>query len=257
MSDFLDSFKIKSEEIYEYIELVWVFDNLPEFQFNRDVPNKSLDRKQLKRILEDQTYRVSSEQLRILKANCFLLLYNLVEGSLTASLNELFASIEGNGVRYSECIDIYKDVWIKYRYTGKSIDRSLVNTIETIANDVFSIARTERKNEKKEIIGYWENYQAYTNTIGKTEISGNIDARQIGVISKNYGFDLGRNRNCDDLLLVKRNRNRLAHGEITFSELGQDYTLEQINGIAKEVIKFMENFLNVVDEYIVQQKYRV
>jgi hypothetical protein len=62
--------------------------------------------------------------------------------------------------------------------------------------------------------------------------SGNIDAREIRETAKSYGFsdktDGMKTQNGNDLLKIKTNRNDLAHGDKSFSDVGKDASAEEL-----------------------------
>lgn len=59
-------------------------------------------------------------------------------------------------------------------------------------------------------------------------ISGNIDAKLINKILKSYGFSALDNPMKIHLLKVKNLRNKLAHGELTFKEVGRQLVLDDL-----------------------------
>lgn len=70
--------------------------------------------------------------------------------------------------------------------------------------------------------------------------SGNIDARKIKDTAIEYGFsystDTRKTSNGFDLLSVKANRNDLAHGFKSFTEVGRDKTADELLVIKSKVI---------------------
>ncbi|HAO47873.1 MAG TPA: hypothetical protein DCR35_00375 [Runella sp.] len=89
--------------------------------------------------------------------------------------------------------------------------------------------------------------------------SGNVDAREIKRISEKYGFSCKTNAkktsNGSKLLTVKSRRNDLAHGFISFQECGKEYSIQDLILIKKEVIAYISEILNNIQEYLDNRMY--
>ena len=55
---------------------------------------------------------------------------------------------------------------------------------------------------------------------------------------------------------IKDKRNQLAHGEFTFSDIGKNYTSNDLIDYKSEVVTFIENVLNNVETYINAKGYK-
>jgi hypothetical protein len=90
-------------------------------------------------------------------------------------------------------------------------------------------------------------------------ISGNLDAREIRKIAKDYGFSCQTNaqitKNGRELLTVKNKRNDLAHGIFSFCDCGKDYTIEDLLKIKKQVIPYLREILQNIEQYIQTEAY--
>ena len=84
-------------------------------------------------------------------------------------------------------------------------------------------------------------------------ISGNLDAREIRKILQKYGLKFLNE--CPKLKLVKDYRNKLAHGEMSFEEVGRYLSFEELQVMLKETFSFMDAMINSVDEFIIKKKY--
>jgi hypothetical protein len=77
-------------------------------------------------------------------------------------------------------------------------------------------------------------------------ISGSLDAQKIRGIAKTFGFSERTNkaqRGGADLVIVKNQRNSLAHGVSTFSDCGRNYNISELERIKDDVIFFLEDIL--------------
>lgn len=189
-----------------------------------------------------RTHKYSShdtELLKVLKANIFLMLYNLAEASIKQSISEIYDAITLERPKYSDVIDQVKRLWIneKHKNFKNTGTERIFDIISNIADDIIELRFDAEK-----------------------VISGNIDGRKIREFSEKHGFsnkvhiraNEGRN-----LHLVKTQRNHLAHGVISFAECGRNYTINDIKVIKKEVIIYLRAILRNISKYIDDKKYRI
>lgn len=85
-------------------------------------------------------------------------------------------------------------------------------------------------------------------------ISGNIDAQAIRDLAKQFGYT--ESTNGRHLQIVKEKRNKLAHGEFTFSEIGKEYTVKDLITLKTEVTNYIEDVLKNVEDFITDKKYQ-
>ncbi|GGH67333.1 MAE_28990/MAE_18760 family HEPN-like nuclease [Phaeocystidibacter marisrubri] len=174
---------------------------------------------------------------KVLKANCFLLIYNLVESSVRLAITHVHDHVSNERLTYREVIDEIRLIWIKeehnkFRDMANSI---IVETLRNLENEVFNLEYTS------------------------SGISGNIDSRKINEFCDLYGFPKRVHHTAGDgsqLHIVKQQRNSLAHGNISFSECGRSYTFEQLIDIKVYVSRYVKQFLNNVSRYLRDQQYR-
>jgi hypothetical protein len=94
-----------------------------------------------------------------------------------------------------------------------------------------------------------------TKTFLKDKVlSGNVDAKRIRDLADEYGFTRPA-ANGDDLVVVKRNRNDLAHGSKSFADVGRDYTVTDIIAMKDKIIIYLRAMLANVAEYILGKQY--
>lgn len=220
----LQDFEARTAEVEKYFKFIQqIVDNKAELIF----PEK----KRKNRI------SIDSELVKILKANGFLILYNLIESSIKKSLETVCEALSNEGVSYKDVREEIKVIWIETNYKNfkNKNSKDIFNTIDRIASDLITMQFDSIK-----------------------KISGNIDARKIKQFASLYGFSSKVHINSKDgnkLLTVKSQRNDLAHGVISFSECGKDYSLEEVVQIKKEVILYLKCILRNVDSYIRKKQY--
>jgi hypothetical protein len=268
MNSFVTDFNDKVNEINKYFHFVWLIDNLRKINNLENIsPKKILEadtdtvKYELKSILDfDNSYKIDSELVKILKANCYLILYNLVEGAITSGINALFVAISSKQKNYKEFKTEIQQVWIKYKkyshetFQTKRIEESakfFVDTMEKIFNEKVEILPKTIGKENRVVT----DYEAYLKEIGKNEISGNLDADRIRKLSKLYGFpEYVTSKEMHSLLKVKNKRNSLAHGRTNFSEEGR-IPIEELIIMKDEVVNYIGNVLNIFEQHIQNEQY--
>ena len=195
------------------------------------------------------------------------MLYNLVEGSITESINAIFTDINQNNILSHQLTPAYKQIWLKYKYElAKSMPKKNTNKhtnididfSQTLQNlDIFSVHVFTEKKEVGNLMEeeIFEGYKAYLKVVKTSEISGNLDAKIIRDLSKMYDFDVPER--CEELLAVKNARNKLAHGEITFSEAGLKNTISELILMKDNVVKYLSVVLTNVDTFIARKGYKI
>jgi len=167
----------------------------------------------------------------ILKANGFLLLYNLVESTVRNSIKAIFISAQSKKLSFKHFTDNLRKLWIKQEIKNIKQD------------DIFALSKKILENE----------LLAFRSDC--VDISGNIDAQQIRDIAKQFGFQ--ESKNGRDLATIKEKRNKLAHGEFTFSEIGKDYTIRDLIKYKNSTKAYLEDVLSKIEDYINNEEFKV
>jgi len=175
---------------------------------------------------------------RIFIANTFLLLYNLIESTIRNSILEIYSKIEDEELTYINLSVKIKQIWLhKKKKTllnsdeeNKRIEKKLENIIEEIINTEIIILTSE-----------------------DIHISGNIDAQEIRNLAKKIGFE--QSMNGRDLVSIKEKRNRLAHGEHTFHDVGKDFTYGDLNSYKENTFLHLEDVISKIETFINEKKY--
>lgn len=230
----------------------WVFE---EFQTRVDETNKYFDfisnvesnnnSVVAKRGLDgnlEETHKFDVDLTRILKANAFLLMYNLIESTVINGIFEIFNSIKNERVSYQKVSLELKKVWLNMKLNhDKNIAKdSIVNQFITLSEEVINLTIIEI--EKKQI-----------------KFQGNLDAGRIYDLAKIYGITnhptFREDTTGEAFKEIRNKRNLLAHGDLTFKECGKDYTIQQINEYKNHVVNYLELVLKNIEDYINQKNY--
>jgi hypothetical protein len=195
---------------------------------------------------------VQANLLRTLRASAFLLLYNVMESTVTNVVEAIFDELQAKSLSFDDCSSKVRAIVLdnlKAMGTKNSLP-----ILTSIATDIVS--KTFQKDEI---------------------VSGNVDAREIRKLAKGYGFNhpkapqIQQHANKrgysmmapasgsligDALLTVKTHRNKLAHGSTSFADVGRDFTQDDIVRIKCEVIAYLDAVLQNVADYLSGQGYR-
>ena len=178
---------------------------------------------------------IDGELAKIMKANGFLLLYNLIEATIRNSISAILNSISTDKLTFKLLSDNLKKLWINQE----------INKTKDISKFKEKVSELSEKILNDKLL-------EFTNEC--VNISGNIDAQRIREIAKKFGYL--EPKDGRGLQTIKDKRNQLAHGEFTFSDIGKNYTSNDLIDYKSEVVTFIENVLNNVETYINAKGYK-
>ncbi|OQW94367.1 MAG: hypothetical protein BWK79_06220 [Beggiatoa sp. IS2] len=233
MRDFLTDFNSRVQEIEQYFEFVTKITELE-------------NHKQEAILFPDKTqYVIANSLQKILRANCYLLLYNLVESSIRNGVIAIYDVIHDKKLGYTEVNDKIQEIWLTQRCQGLTdpaiSEKNIVKTVEEI------LAEVSQKNplslEKSQL-----------------PISGNLDFEAIDQLTHQYGF-YGKitqeNSHLKFVLgIIKKMRNDIAHGNVSFSESVKNTTMQELKEHKDVVVAYLRDVLRNIDEYLSDCKYK-
>ena len=165
-----------------------------------------------------------SEFFKILKSSFILILYNLVEATISEAIDDIYNEINGK-YKYDLVIPAIKKIWINNKIKTVSENGLLTEEIiDSIVNDIIEI--------KKE----------------RLSISGNIDDNKIRKIFKKHNIKF-RHIDGSDLKFIKEKRNFLAHGINSFTDCARDSTIQDLEIIKDNVLNFIFEMLKDMQYY--------
>ena len=183
------------------------------------------------------TYKMQSldpELAKTLKANGFLLLYNLVESTMRNAIEAIFDELKNKAISFDQLKPKIKIIVLQ-NLKNRS-PKKIYLTINQLSTDII------------------------TATFEREELfSGNVDARLIKEIADKYGFsdqtDFAKTKNGQNLVVIKSNRNDLAHGIKSFEEVGGYQAIEELLEIKEEVIEYLTQILENIRDYLDNEEY--
>lgn len=265
MIDVIYDYQERVSQIEKYLNFLLILDNTTNLGDLSHLKGKKIVIES-QEILIDQfltdenSFKIESELIKIQKSNTILLLYNLIEGTISSVLNEYFGTINRENLNYSNYKTEVKQIWIKYKHRSFSVSEKkeiayIVNTIDGIINEVIEIVpKTIKDNELGSKLIY--NYDAYIAETQSNDISGNLDARKIKDIFQTYGLP-EITRGCNPMLKVKNKRNSLAHGNETFAQVGGNFTIQDLFIMKNEIKSFLDELLAETEIHLRDKKFLV
>lgn len=178
-----------------------------------------------------------------IKANIILMLYNAVESTLTKSLEGIHEKIKEKRLRYSDLNSQLR--MILAVYYGYSMEKSA--NVNRAMEYALKLADFINGNVCFEI-SYTELAQKYPM------YSGNLDTREIINVLKKYGIVY--EERCSELKTIKDYRNKLAHGEDSFEEVGRNLSIPQLEEMFRKTFEYLDKMLDEIERYLSDEKYR-
>lgn len=179
--------------------------------------------------------KLDTDRLHVLRAGTFLILYNLVEASARAALEAIYDAMSSERVPFSAL--------------NAGIRREVIKGFK----------RNADVDKHAEMVDVPVEFVSVSLDI-EYHFSGNVDSRLIGKIAERYGFssqtEYVMTQGGKDLKSVKDNRNDLAHGLVSYDEIGRKYTTRDLIGVVYRTILYVENILSNVADYLDAKGYK-
>lgn len=176
-------------------------------------------------------YKVSSDLQKTLKANGFLLVYNLVESTMKNALEAIIHHLLAQRISFDDLSSRVKLIILK---NAKACNAEKLEPLLTQI-DLDIIQHTFRKEEL---------------------FSGNVDAKAIKDTMKTYGISSRNTVNGNCLLTIKTQRNALAHGDVSFTECGRGYDITELIQYKNDAKDYLQATLNDVKRFLSNDDFR-
>lgn len=187
--------------------------------------------------------RVDDNCFKIMKASAFLLLYNLVESSVRSSFELVYQSIKNDGLSMVHVNESFRDLWIRQGFSSL---------------DGYSASpRNYQETAAKLIKGIFDG-DVVDFDASKLPLSGNLDAEEIRKVCRKHGvpcFTHYASNGGSKMGLVRKQRNALAHGNVTFVEVGRQFTVNDLCGIKQQTVIFVRSILRNISNFNDQKNY--
>lgn len=175
------------------------------------------------------------EELKIFRAGALLIIYNAVEASARLGILAIYDEIGRTGTTFDQLRENFRVRILNDFRNNVGVDRFA--NLRSVAIDLISSSFDPQKL-----------------------FSGNVDAKKLREAGATYGFETSSEYSLTQhgahLLTVKSRRQDLAHGTESFSEVGKQYTTEDIVKIARYSLAYMGAILRHIDNYLELQGYK-
>lgn len=223
-----ENFQTRLQEVQKYINFV---------KHLAETPSPSV-------MSENSTnpYPIDRELQKTLRASTYLLLYNLMESTMSECINAIHDTIkdeERNILELSE--KLHKVILHSFR---KGLTEAKVGEYSKSNKDV---------RDRLFDLGYDK----------KRLFSGNIDCQIINEYCGKYGIQVLPYKVGDQPLIwdatkiksIKRKRNALAHGSESFSHCGQNMPIDVMTDNLQSVEAVLMGVFNGLNNFLTHQKY--
>lgn len=187
------------------------------------------------------------DYLKIIKSSLVLMLYNLMESSISLFLQYTYEEFNKENLTFKETSNEIRNLYLERItqncFTKTSSYQTYEKTIKEISTNIADDIILEL--DKKVF-----------------EISGNIDGEYINKISEKLGLNFKSSSKSIykeyPLYIgrIKDDRNKLAHGEESFLVKGQNYTSKDLRNYFNEICTIFDELWNHFDKYVKEKKYK-
>lgn len=225
-------FNERMQDINEYFSFIQLLINKrPSLAYRDNATNENI------------TLAVDLDMTHILKANAFIILYNLIEATISNAIEDIHNVFMSNDAL---CVDTI----------NKSLTKLAFQSLHTPNGQIdFSQGNIAKLILKEWLTAHKKLIESNKNPL----FSGNVDAKKIREVAEKYGFssdtDSEITRNGYNLLPIKKARNDLAHGSESFRNKGRDTSIDTLIEMKDEVFHYLNCILNNIQTYLDTQAY--
>lgn len=241
MHDTKLTFQSRCDEIQYYISFIKAVepDRAALCKVARSIETKEEDDKFFFQLADNSPPEIINNEIKkILKANVYLLLYNLVESTVRNTIEAIYSHLNNKAVCFHDVRDELKLEILKNlrKHMNKSKIETFSDQVNNITQDVI-----------------------YLTFNSEDRFNGNVDARFIRNQVEKMGFQIVADavtRDGADLLSIKDLRNSLAHGSISFSDCGKDLTVNELEAMCDRTQKYLAAFIDCTEKYLNEDAYK-
>ena len=177
---------------------------------------------------------------KIMKSNFILMLYNLVESTVSTGMLEIYESIKNESCSYKNMVQelqtIWRDAKVKQVYSSSTELKTYTNRVKEIVDNITTSA-------------------PFVLEKGMLNINGNLNAGRIKHICDDHKIRYSVVDDDNKLEEVRRQRNSLAHGDESFSQCARDLTLSDLESIKDIIVSFLRGIIQGMEDYCDNKKY--
>lgn len=226
-----NDFQNRKEEIEDYYELL-----------------ENIIDKNAKLIFHDgRKENVKVDLTATLKSGAILLLYNLVESTISNSVEKIHEVFSDDNLEYKDLNDKIQEKILKHYYS--------------VFRKTEGISENNKIQELKLMVGifnlgnpaklYYNDFVKYKTG---SNFSGNLDAKEIRKVVNSYGLNVVKK--STELRTIRDKRNKLAHGELSFKETCNTDSMTYMKTLKDKTIEFLEDVIKSIEDFLNNQEYK-
>lgn len=259
MTEFKELYNARKQEILEFLGVLMFLENKEQSSsedgnafenfFNSDT-NIKLKCEENRPELDDffncnggikLTYQSFTN---ILKSNLSLMIYNLIEFSVSGLIQTIYDTIKSENLSYTDVNEYIRKLWRKA-------------ALKSVTDPNFKISTFIEKNE--EIINKILNHTSINLHYRDTIPGGNLGGEDIRDYLIEHGINpdtRSENYRPDILNKIKKSRNDLAHGSVSFVEAMRDNSITDIKSDLFIILSFLDEIIANVSDYLAREYYK-
>jgi hypothetical protein len=187
---------------------------------------------------------LSKDLTHSLKANTYLLLYNVVEATMTQAID-----------------DIHREVLASNAQLDQLHPKLFLHVLHRFKAGQSNVSQAWIAPSGPALVRYWiDDYVSRSNANRNYLFSGNVDGMAIREAGARYGFATGdqvadAHLTHPSLQEAKNKRNALAHGEVSFRDCGQNLSVDDLRKDAGGLLRCLSRVVATIDNYLKQKQY--
>lgn len=226
----INEFNERVNDINAYFDIL-TFEDAVETYKNKPITNTD----------QGQQLLVNNTMQKCMRANAIIMLYNLVESTFCNCVQLIYDAISDEHLTYPGVSHKLRKIWIDLAFDPQWHIDAVRNHAKDISDNLLSA-----------VLSF---------TSMPTGTSGNLDFSKMVEISAKFDINFGHVPSVNDvkttLSYLKKNRNDLAHGNTTFSYVGANVSLTELNEHKNHTIIFLQHCIGVYNNYVQQKRYKI
>ena len=230
MYSFVQSFEERLIEIGSYIDFLEAL----EEQVRQGLPQFGQDGS-----------TITVQQQRILYSSVYLQLYNLIESTVTRCVDSISELITSNALLPNDLCDELKQEWVRETartHTELNYKNRLQSAL-TMCEHLVSLKPISEFKLETGGGGNWDDQEIYKFS-QRLGLSLTISSEAQQAVKRPFRNDMGT------LKLIKDYRNKLAHGNISFAECGENITVSDLRKLTSHVEMYMREVVDCFKSFI-------
>lgn len=180
----------------------------------------------------------------VIRSNVKIMIYNIIEFSVTNLVNAIYHQLEKEKCGYTEASDSIRSVWLHANLKQLNDPSANNATVEKLSKRLIEsiIAKSALCIRPKDTIA-----------------GGNLDGDSILKLFDQHGVSInasGTQFNQQELKDIRQRRNDLAHGSVSFTEAGSQVTTAELADLIDHVDSFLTHLRDEVIAYLETKQYR-